>query len=55
MFKLELLIYIRIYLVFHILLLKKVFKNVKRELVHINKEIQEPLYEVNNIIEYKLD
>ena len=39
MFKLELLIYIRIYLVFHILLLKKVLKNVKRELVYINKKM----------------
>ena len=29
MFKLKLLLYIRIYLVFHILLLEKVFKNIK--------------------------
>ena len=39
MFKLELLIYIRIYLVFYILLLKRVLKNIKRELVYINKKI----------------
>ena len=54
MFKLELSIYIRIYLVFYILLLEKVFKNVKRELVYINKKIQKPLYKVDHIIEYKL-
>ena len=39
MFKLELLVHIRIYLVFHILFLKKVLKNIKKELVYINKEI----------------
>ena len=39
MFKLELSIYIRIYLVFYILFLEKVFKNIKRELVHINEKI----------------
>ena len=38
-FKLELLVYIRIYLVFHISLLEKVLENVKKELVYIDKEI----------------
>ena len=32
-FKLELLVYIRIYLVFYILLLEKVLKNIKWELI----------------------
>ena len=39
MFKLELSMYTRIYLVFYILFLEKAFKNVKRELVYINEEI----------------
>ena len=38
-FKLELPLYMRIYLVFYISLLEKALKNIKRELVYINKEI----------------
>ena len=44
----------RIYLVFHISLLEKVLENTKRELVYIDEKTQEPLYNVNYIIEYKL-
>ena len=44
----------RIYLVFHISLLEKASENAKRELVYIDKEIQEPLYNIDYIIEYKL-
>ena len=44
----------RIYLVFHILLLELAPENVRREPVHIDKETQEPLYEVDYIIEHKL-
>ena len=44
----------RIHPVFHISLLEKVPENAKRELVHIDEEIQEPLYNVDHIIEYKL-
>ena len=54
MFKLELLLYIRIYPIFYILFLKKVLENVKRELVYIDKETQELVYKVDYIIEYKL-
>ena len=39
MFKLELSIHIKIYLVFHILLLEKALENAKRGLVHIDKKI----------------
>ena len=38
-FKLELLIYIRIYLVFYILFLERVLKNIRRDLVYIDKKI----------------
>ena len=44
----------RIYLVFYISLLELVLENAKRELVYIDEEIQELLYEVDYIIEYKL-
>ena len=44
----------RIHLVFHISLLEKALENAKRGLVHIDKEIQESLYNVNHIIEHKL-
>ena len=54
MFRLELSIYTRIYLVFYILLLEKVLENAKRELVYIDKETQESLYEVDYIIEHKI-
>ena len=53
-FKLELLIYMRIHLVFHISLLEKAPQNAKRESVHIDEEIQELLYDVDYIIGYKL-
>ena len=53
-FKLELLQHIRIHLVFHISLLEKAPENAKQELVHIDEEIQELLYNVNYIIEHKL-
>ena len=43
-----------IYLVFHISLLEKALENAKRGLVYIDKEIQEPLYDVDHIIGYKL-
>ena len=38
-FKLELLIYIRIYLVFYILFLERVLKNIRRDLVYIDEKI----------------
>ena len=38
-FKLELLLHIKIYLVFHILLLKKVLENTRQGPVHIDEEI----------------
>ena len=38
-FKLELLVYIRIYLVFHIALLEKVLANAKRGPVYIDEKI----------------
>ena len=53
-FRLELLAPMRIYLVFHISLLELAPENARRELVHIDEETQEPLYEVDYIIEYKL-
>ena len=53
-FRLELLAHMRIYLVFHILLLELAPENVRREPVHIDEETQEPLYEVDYIIGHKL-
>ena len=44
----------RIYLVFHILLLELVSENARRGPVYIDKETQESLYEVDYIIGYKL-
>ena len=44
----------RIYPVFYISLLELVPENARRELVYIDEEIQEPLYEVDYIIEHKL-
>ena len=38
-FKLELLLYIRIYPIFHILLLEPVIGNAKQELIYIDEEI----------------
>ena len=54
MFRLELLVSIRIYPVFHISLLELAPENARRGLVHIDEEIQELLYEVDYIIGYKL-
>ena len=53
-FRLKLLRHMRIHLVFHISLLEKAPENAKRELVHIDKETQEPLYDVDHIIGHKL-
>ena len=44
----------RIYLVFHISLLELALENARRGLVYIDEETQEPLYEVDYIIGYKL-
>ena len=44
----------RIHPIFHISLLEKAPENAKREPVYIDKEIQEPLYNVDHIIEHKL-
>ena len=44
----------RIYPVFHISLLELAPGSAKREPVHIDEETQEPLYEVDYIIGYKL-
>ena len=44
----------RIHPVFHISLLELAPENAKRGPVHIDEETQEPLYEVDHIIKYKL-
>ena len=52
-FQLNLLEGIRIHLVFHISLLEPALDNARLELIQIDKEIQTPLYEVDEIIEHK--
>jgi hypothetical protein len=52
-FKLELLKRIRIYLVFYISLLEPALSNIRLGLVHIDKEIKEPLYKIKEIIRFK--
>ena len=54
MFKLELSAPMRIYLVFYISLLELASENARQGPVYIDEEIQEPLYEVDYIIGYKL-
>ena len=53
-FKLELSPYMRIHPVFHISLLELATGNAKQGLIHIDEEIQEPLYEVDQVMGYKL-
>ena len=53
-FKLELPPHIRIHPVFHISLLEPATGNAKQEPIHIDKETQEPLYKVDQVIGYKL-
>ena len=54
MFRLELLVPIRIYPVFYISLLELALENARWGPVYIDEEIQELLYEVDYIIGYKL-
>ena len=52
-FQLNLLERIRIYLVFHVLLLEPALNNARLEPIQIDKETQTLLYEVDKIIGYK--
>jgi hypothetical protein len=52
-FKLDLLRGVRIHLVFYILLLEPAYNNTLLGPSHIDKETQEPLYEVDHIIRHK--
>ena len=53
-FKLELLLHMRIYPVFHISLLEPATGNAKQGPIHIDKETQKSLYKVDQVIDYKL-